>query len=198
MLEATIVGSLDIDNMSKCSRLKRLYLPKASFRSRLASPLAVLSSPVAFTALEEFSLSYNEGLFYGDSRTQIALFRLCKDSEQLRVVHLLMYKSSLDSYTNYFSQFKTDRLEYLNMPNAHFSESESCSLAETIATKWSNSLVYVNLSNSNITVQGLQVMIDGFVRKSAECPLKKINLSSTCVTTELITYDMKTFIKWPN
>lgn len=52
--------------------------------------------------------------------------------------------------------------------------------------KWSKSLIEINLCSSNITEQGLEVLIDGLVRNSNECPLRGINLSGTCVTTDLV------------
>lgn len=139
------------------------------------------------------------------------IHRLSKDSEKLMSIQLVPYRSPLDCHMNYFSFFKTNSLTRLFMPRSNLSEADSMFLAEAIASKvgffvfylmflgvsinislffsiikWSTSLVYVNLEWSSISLPALQVMIDGFVRRSSESRLRTLYLTGTCVTTEMI------------
>lgn len=155
-MSQSTLGLFDLDNLTdKSTRLTRLYLHCASFKTKYTSLESVLASPVTLRSLETVSISdhmsgYGKALMLLHITklgflfvltiiviisAMIVFFRLCKDAENLKTIHLIEYKSSNDSYANYFSLIKSNRVSNLQLPNAYLSKSDSCFLAEAIVSK---------------------------------------------------------------
>lgn len=103
----------------------------------------------------------------------------------LKNLDIRYYKSGLDRSVNLFSMVNSSRVERLYLSHANFTEVDQSYLADVIRNKWTSTLIELDLSWSNISSNYIQSIFDSF-ENSLSCKLKALNMTGTCVETNMI------------
>lgn len=111
--------------------------------------------------------------------------RVFKDAMNLRNLDIRYFKSGLDRSVNLFSMVNSSRVERLYLSHASFTEVDQSYLVDAIRNKWTSSLIELDLSWSNISSNYIQSIFDSF-ENSPSCKLKALNMTGTCVETNMI------------
>ena len=105
---------------------------------------------------------------------------------------------------NLFDLISSNKIEYLYLSGAKFDPWEAGYLATAIANKWRNTLIEIDLSWSSLSAENLKMILDSFSdttnstqsvtlamkrdHGNINSKLRGINMSGTCVQTDIIKY----------
>ena len=122
---------------------------------------------------------------YKDFLLSIFYFsRICKDSTNLKYLDIRNYKSASNRNLNFFQLINSNKLEHLYLCNSNLNEADNMYLAEAIENKWRSTLVELDISWSNLNKHCLESILNSLSFESSR--LKTLNLSGTCVETQMI------------
>ncbi len=113
------------------------------------------------------------------------LNRVCKDALQLKNLDILNYSAKL-TRIDLFSYINSNCIERLDLSHSSFNKIESSNLVMAIEKKWLRSLSELHLAWSNINKESLVNIINLFVNNRSFIRLKRLDLTGTCVETDMI------------
>lgn len=187
MSNSELKGILQFNSKSFPANLKSLHMLQTHPKTKFTSIYSVLTaeSP-CLQHLESFSFAYSTG--FSTDQTAYTIAKVCKDALFLKTLDIRNYKSSFSlSSVNLFDMIASDKIEWLYLSGSRFDSWEVEYLARAIAARWRKSLVEIDLSWSSLSAEHLQLILDAFGGDEEELTrLRAINLSGTCVRTDMI------------
>ncbi len=156
-------------------------------KTKFTSIFSVLTADTpCLQKLETFSFAYSTGQFNTD-QTAYTIAKVCKDAISLKSLDIRNYRSSFSlSSVNLFDMIASETIECLYLSGSKFDLWEVEYLAKAISDRWRKSLIELDLSWTSLSVEYLQLIFNAFNRNDELTILRGINLSGTCVSTDMI------------
>lgn len=179
-----IKGVLQFDSQTFPKSLKCLQMLQTYPKTKYSSITSVLTSESFLENLEIFSICFNSEQ-YSTNNMIFIIAKICKDALHLKSIDIRKFKSSLDDRINIFQLINSNKVAFLYLSYSKLSESDGQYLTFAIKEKWTKSLIELDLSWSNISLQYLRIILESFCSKNG-CKISKLNLAGTCVETQMI------------